>query len=134
MTWWQRLLAWLSLSEPGARKEQVEDWIAAHGSEIADLANRQAVRFALRRHYFQRRRGWLKPTDDNEDQTNPLAGLLPVWADLSIDVWEAPAEPRGTSTKGYALNIYVTEADASEWVLRIDSVAGSLGWTRRPTL
>ena len=130
MTWWQRLLVWLGISEPGTRKEQVEDWIAAHGPEIADLAARQTARLAARRHYFQRLRGWLKPTDDNEDQTNPLAGLLPAWADLSIDVWEAPIEPRGARAKGYALNIYVTEADASEWVLRIDSAAGSLGWSR----
>jgi len=128
-TWWQRLLAWLGISEPGNRKEQVEDWIEAHATQIADFGQRQNVRFALRNHYFQRRKGWLKPTDDGEDQVNSFAGLLPVWADLSVDVWEAPSTPRGTTKKGYALNIHVTEADASQWILHIDSVAGSLGWS-----
>ena len=133
MNWWQRLLAWLGISEPGNRKEQVEDWIEAHAAEIADFAQRQNVRFGRRNHYFQRRKGWLKPTDDVEDQVNSFAGRLPVWADISVDVWEAPSVPRGTSTKGYALNIHVTEADASRWILRIDSVAGSLGWTQVST-
>lgn len=130
MTWWQRLLAWLGVSEPGTRKEQVEDWIEAHATEIANFAQRQQTRYALRNHFFQRLKGWLKPTDDGEDQVNDFSGLLPVWADLSVDVWEAPIEPRGSSEKGYTLNIHVTEADTTAWVLRIDSKAGSLGWSR----
>lgn len=129
MSWWQRLLIWLGTSEPGGRKEQVEDWIEAHQAEIVDFAQRQDGRFSLRNHYFQRLKGWLKPTDDNEDQVNSFAGLLPVWADVGVDVYEEPIEPRGTSRKGYVLNIYVTEIDASKWVLRIDSRAGPLGWT-----
>jgi hypothetical protein len=128
MTWWQRLLAWLGISEPGTRKEQVEDWIETHGPTLDAFRDRQVVRRAIRGNYFQRLRGWLKPTDDTDpDEVNDFAGILPVWADVSIDVWEAP--PRGSNNRGYTLNIWVTEADLTLWVLRIDTEAGSLGWS-----
>lgn len=129
MTYWQRLLAWLGLSEPGARKEQVEDWIAANGPKIAALTSRQNTRLAARRHFFQRLRGWAKPSDDSEDQPKDL-NSLPSWCDLSIDVYEAPAGARPNSKKGWRLNIHVTELDSSEWTLTIDSHDGSLGWRR----
>jgi hypothetical protein len=126
MSWWQRLLVWLGISEPQGRKEQVEDWIEANGPKLDALRDRQEARRALRNHYFQRLRGWLRPTDDNEDPSNDL-DTLPVWVELSIDVWEAPIT-RSTSEKGYTLNIWVTETDTTLWVLSIDTKAGSLGW------
>ena len=134
MTWWQRLLVWLGVSEPGTRKEIVEDWIAANGPKLDAFRDRQTVRRAARSHYFQRLRGWLKPTDDDQpDEVNDFLGQFPAWVDISIDVWEAPIEPRGSSEKGYILNIWVTEADTTQWVLRIDSRDGALGWSQVPS-
>ena len=129
LSWWQRLLVWLGISEPGTRKEQVEDWIEAHGAELDLFRDRQAVRKMLRNNYFQRLKGWLRPTDDQAlpDETNDFAGILPVWADVSVDVWEAPVG-RETTEKGYALTVYVTEQDATAWCLRLDSKDGALGW------
>lgn len=129
MTYWQRLLAWLGISEPGTRKEQVEDWLAANGPKLQNFRDRQDSRRAARKHFFQRLRGWLRPNDADDDPVNDFD--LPVWCDLSVDVWEAPDGQRPNSKKGWVLNIHVTELDASEWTLRIDSEAGSLGWAER---
>lgn len=128
MTYWQRLLAWLGLSTPGGRKEQVETWISNNGPKISALTARQQARLAARRHFFQRLRGWAKPSDDAEDQVKDI-DTLPAWCDLSIDVYEAP-DGAGTK-KGWRLNIHVTDTDASEWTLTIDSHEGSLGWSKK---
>lgn len=130
MTYWQRLLAWLGISKPGTRKEQVEDWLAANGPKLQNFRDRQTSRLAARRHFFQRLRAWAKPGDDSEDQPNDFDGL-PAWVSLSCDVWEAPDGARPASKKGWTLNIHVTETDATEWTLRIDSDSGPLGWTKK---
>jgi hypothetical protein len=130
MTYWQRLLAWLGVSEPGTRKEQVEDWLSANGPKLNAFKDRQTSRRAAKKHFFQRVRGWLGPTDDSDAQPNDFNGI-PVWCSLSCDVWESPDGARPNSKKGWTLNIHVTEADASEWTLRLDSEDGPLGWTEK---
>lgn len=132
MTYWQRLLAWLGVSSPGGRKEQVENWIANNGPKMAALTARQQGRHDARRHFFQRLRGWAKPADDQEDQVKDLDNL-PAWCDLSIDVYEAP-DGRPNTKKGWRLNIHVTETDASEWTMTIDSHEGSLGWVEKKSV
>jgi hypothetical protein len=128
MTWWQKLLAWLGVSNPGPlpRRETVEDWIEANGPKIASFANRQNVRRSDKMRYFQRLRGWARPSDNDDDPINDLDSL-PAWVDLGVDVWEAPVD--GGTEHGYTLNIFVTDTDTKVWVLRIDSKEGSLGWT-----
>jgi len=130
MTYWQRLLAWLGISEPGSRKEQVEDWIAANKPKMEALIGRQQARHAAKRHFFQRLRAWAKPSDDQDDQPKDLDNL-PLWCDLSIDVYEAPDGSRPNTRKGWRLNIHVTETNATEWTLTVDSTDGSLGWTQK---
>lgn len=129
MTYWQRLLAWLGISEPGTRKEQVEDWIAANGPKLQNFRDRQTSRRAGKRHFFQRLRAWAKPGDDSDEQPNDFDGI-PAWCDLSCDVWEAP-DGKPNTKKGWTLNIHVTELDATKWTLKIDSDAGSLGWVEQ---
>ena len=124
-TWWQRFLVWLGISEPGTRKEQVEDWITAHESDIVALRNR----LASQRGTFSKLAGetWYIRIDKAE---KIFGTTIPTWADVGVDVFEAPTSHLPKHTRmGYALNIYVTEFDTSQWVIRIDSVAGSLGWT-----
>jgi hypothetical protein len=129
LSWWQRLLVWLGISEPGTRKEQAEDWIETHGPQLDAFRDRQIARFGRKNAFFQRLRGWLRPTDDqtDPDETNDFLSFLPVWAEVGVDVYEAPVA-RETTRKGYILNVYVTELDATVWVLRLDSEEGSLGW------
>lgn len=125
MTWWQRLLNWLGASSPGGRKEQIETWVTNHTDEFALFTAQQDERRAAKGHFFQRLRGWGKPADNDDNPEKKFSGL-PAWADISIDVWEAPSE--GGSEKGYTVNIWMTDIDTKEWVLRIDSKNGSLGW------
>ncbi len=124
MTWWQRFLAWLKTSTPGGRREQVETWLANNGAKIATFTQRQHDRRAAKGHYFQRLRGWARPSDNDDDPVNDFAGAFPTWADVSVDVWEKPDK-----TKGWILRIWVTEADATKWVLSYDSADGLVGWT-----
>lgn len=56
------------------------------------------------------------------------------WCDLSIDVYEAPDGAKPNTKKGWRLNIHVTETDASEWTLTIDSLEGSLGWVKKEVI
>lgn len=129
MSWWQRFVAWLTGSALGGRREQVEDWIENNGPKIQALVDRQRLRRISRGHFFQRLRGWAKPSDDSEDQPKDLDSL-PSWCDLSIDVYEAPDGARPNTKKGWRLNVHVTEADDSKWTLTIDSLDGSLGWAQ----
>ena len=133
MTYWQRLLAWLGVSAPGGRKEQVENWIANNGSKISALPGRQDARRAAKLHFFQRLRGWAKPGDDQDDQPKDLDNL-PVWCDLSVDVYEAPDGAKPNTKKGWRLNIHVTETDTSEWTFTIDSLEGALGWVKKEVI
>lgn len=133
MTYWQRLLAWLGISAPGGRKEQVETWIANNGPKISALTARQNARHAKKRHFFQRLRAWAKPSDDQDDRVKDLDNL-PAWCDLSIDVYEAPDGAKPNTKKGWRLNIHATETDASEWTLTIDSLEGSLGWVKKEVI
>lgn len=126
MTWWQRLLNWLASSQPGGRREQVEDWLANNQTRIQNFLDRQNARKIAKGHYFQRLKGWARPHDNDDDPENDFAGQLPVWADVSVDVWEAPVP--GGSEKGWRLYLWVTEANNTVWTLGYDSSAGFLGW------
>ncbi len=124
MTWWQRFLNWLGLSTPGGRREQVETWLSNNKTKIEAYATRQGLRYAAKGHYFQCLKGWVKPTDNDDEPQNDFAGAFPIWATLSVDVWEKPGK-----VKGWTLRIWVEEVDTTKWVLAYDSVAGLTGWT-----
>lgn len=112
MSWQQRFNTWLGLSEPGGRRAQLEDWIVARASTFSRIYSEQASQRDARGGFRQIR-----------SQDRHLAAL-PVWAEFSVDVYEAPVsrEPR-TTRFGYTLSYRVTEADGSKWNLVVDPEA-----------
>jgi hypothetical protein len=122
MNWWTRFTNWLQGSEPGGRKEQVEDWLEANQSVLLNFFQRQNARRNAYGHYFQRLKGWRRPSDNPDDPDNDFAGKLPAWCDVTVDVWDGP------KGKGWVLRIWVTEANDTVWTLSYDSDAGLLGW------
>lgn len=132
MTWWQRFLNWLGVSQPGGRREQVENWLASNQTRLQNFFAKQNDRKLAKGHFFQRLKGWARPTDNDDDPENDFAGQLPAWSDVSVDVWEAPVP--GGSQKGWTLRIFVTEADGKTWVISYDSSNGPLGWRELPVV
>jgi hypothetical protein len=108
--WYQAAVNWLGVSEPGGRKEQVED--ALTEGRLRDIIERQIEhRKAGRGRFAQILRGGGKPMD--RVRGFALGFSVPVWADFSMDEWVGPAG------KGFVLNLWVTETDNTEWVMRL---------------
>ena len=125
MTWWERFVLWLTNSTPGGRREAVETWLSNNKPKLTAYASRQSDRRTAKGHFFQRTKGWARPTDNDDDPSNDFAGAFPSWADITVDVREEPG-----GLKAWTLRIWVTELDASVWVLSYDSEAGLIGWSR----
>ena len=110
MSWWSRFLTWLGISEPGRRKEQVEDWIEANAVLIQSIHDEQETTKDSRGGYRQLRR-----------QDRAVASL-PSFAEMRVDVYESPVpseRANKTTTFGYTTTFDVTEADGSLWSLTL---------------
>ncbi len=103
----------------------VSDIVIYNKAKIEAYAQRQGLRLAAKGHYFQRLRGWARPTDNDDEPVNDFVGAFPAWADVSVDVWEKPG-----GAKGWTLRIWVEEANLTQWVLAYDSAEGLKGWTQ----
>lgn len=82
-----------------------------------------------RSRFPQLLRGGRKPGDRQRLFNHGLT--VPAWGDISIDEWEGP------DGKGVSLNFWVTETDATEWVIRLTwnpgpegSNLGPVEWTQ----
>lgn len=123
--WYQAVLSWFGTSEPGGRKETVEDQLTE--SVLKDLLERMwAQRLSSGKARFpQVLRGGLKPSD--RDRLFNIGITVPSWGDISIDEWEGP------EGKGCSINFWVTETDLTEWVLRVKWFPGAEGTNFRPS-
>ena len=109
-TWYRNVRNWMGISEPGGRKNQLEDMLTE--ARLKKLIEDQLTHKSTGRGRFaQVLRGGGKPSD--RKRSFPLGFGLPAWADFSIDEWEGPAG------KGFILNFWVTETDGTEWILRV---------------
>jgi hypothetical protein len=118
--WYLAIKTWLGVSEPGARKETVEDTLTE--GVLKDLIERlvdHRENQSRRKRFPQVLIDGSKPPDRERAFAHGLA--VPAWGKVSIDEWEGPA---GT---GCSLNFWVTETDASEWVLRLKWKPGTAG-------
>jgi hypothetical protein len=107
--WWHRFLVWLGISEPGLRREELEDWIEANPSTFGQIRADQATTRSPRGDHRQIRR---------QDRHLPA---MPVWSEFWIDVYEAPVDHATKTTRfGYTFGYTVTELDGSVWTLTDD--------------
>jgi hypothetical protein len=107
--WWQRFLVWLGFSEPGLRREELEDWIDANAAIFAQIHADQATTRSPRGDHRQIRK---------QDR---FLSSMPAWAEFQIDVYEAPLNHHNKTTYfGYTFGCSVTELDGTKWILRID--------------
>lgn len=117
--WYQQILVWMGVSEPGARKETVEDTLTE--SVLKDIIERMVAHrdsSSLSR-FPQVLKGGLKPSDRERLFLHGLT--VPAWGDISIDEYEGP------SGRGCFLNFWVTELDGTKWVLRLEWQPGVAG-------
>jgi len=109
--WYQAALVWLGVSEPGDRKAQVEDALVEEKLRTLIEGLWDHRNTSGKGRFPQILRGGLKPSDRQRLFNHGIN--IPVWGDLSIDEWEGP------SGRGCTINFWVTETDATEWVLRL---------------
>lgn len=121
--WYLAAVAWLGVSEPGTRKEQVED--ALTEGRLKDIIERQiAIVQAGRGRFAQVLRGGVRPSDRTEDF--PLGFTIPLWADYEINEWHSP------QGKGFELAIFVTEADNTLWRMAFNWNEGGVDFSVDP--
>ena len=124
MNWWNRFLIWLGISEPGTRKEQVEDWIEAHEADITGLR----TRLANQRGSFSSLAGDLWYTHIGSAE-RVFGTNIPIWVDVEVNVYEAPVTHRPKSTRmGYSIAFLVTELDNSRWRLEVEPGVDTFSW------
>lgn len=118
--WYLSVLAWMGVSEPGARKETVEDNLT-EGTLKTLLEAMWDYRelTSTRKRFPQVLLDGSKPSDRNVAFNHGLS--IPAWGKISID------ESEGPEGKGVSLNFWVTELDATEWVLRVKWFPGEAG-------
>ena len=123
-SWWQRFLVWLGISEPGIRKEQVEDWIVAHEANIVALRNR----LATQRGAFSTLAG--EPWYTHISKVERVFGTnIPTWAGVEVNVYEAPTQHSPKATRmAYVVSFYVTELDATQWRLEVEPSVDTFAW------
>ena len=119
-TWYQSVLVWLGISEPENRKETVEDQLTEGVlKDILEAMWDYRELTSSKKRFPQVLIDGSKPSDRNVAFNHGLT--VPPWGKVSIDEWEGP------DGKGVSINFYVTELDASEWVLRLKWFPGESG-------
>jgi hypothetical protein len=121
--WWNRFLAWTGASEPGVRKELLEDWIEVNEARLEEV-----------RDWLDSDRGdesklandrWYKHVPKS-DRKIPS---LPVWADVQINSYEAPTQHSPKATKmGWMFSFHVNDTDGSVWLLSVDPAGDRSAW------
>ena len=119
-SWWNNLLVWLGLSEPGGQLEVVEDRLTDE-TFMKEFYNAQEDVLATEGRYGQVIYGKGHPSDRVTDFRKLIK--LPGNVDWWVDEWEGP------DGKGWAIRAKVVQGPNRQWVLTITK-DGAQGWEK----